>query len=60
MVIIQRQSTLGYADGTAVAIWGHTFKLNTDDMHEVPSRKRKEGLREGLCAIGAKVQVYGL
>ncbi|PCJ22088.1 MAG: UDP-glucose 6-dehydrogenase [Gammaproteobacteria bacterium] len=36
------------------AIWGLSFKPNTDDMREAPSRV----LMEGLWSLGAKVQAF--
>ncbi len=40
--------------GKTFAIWGLSFKPNTDDMREAPSRV----LMEQLWAAGAKVQAY--
>ncbi|MES2675586.1 MAG: UDP-glucose/GDP-mannose dehydrogenase family protein [Pseudomonadota bacterium] len=40
--------------GKTFAIWGLSFKPNTDDMREAPSRV----LMEALWAAGAKVQAY--
>lgn len=40
--------------GKTFAIWGLSFKPNTDDMREAPSRV----LMEALWATGAKVQAY--
>ena len=49
---------LGFFDGDlsgkTIALWGLSFKPNTDDMREAPSRV----LMEGLWAAGAKVQAY--
>jgi UDPglucose 6-dehydrogenase len=40
--------------GRAVAVWGLSFKPNTDDMREAPSRT----LIDLLLAAGARVQAY--
>ena len=40
--------------GKIFALWGLSFKPNTDDMREAPSRV----LMEALWAAGAKVQAY--
>lgn len=40
--------------GKTFAIWGLSFKPNTDDMRDAPSRI----LMESLWAVGAKVQAY--
>jgi len=40
--------------GKVIALWGLSFKPNTDDMREAPSRV----LMEALWAAGAKVQAY--
>lgn len=40
--------------GKTVAVWGLSFKPNTDDMREAPSRT----LLESLWAAGAKVRAY--
>lgn len=40
--------------GRVFALWGLSFKPNTDDMREAPSRV----LMEALWAAGAKVQAY--
>jgi UDPglucose 6-dehydrogenase len=40
--------------GRTFAIWGLSFKPNTDDMREAPSR----ALIEALLAAGARVQAY--
>lgn len=41
-------------NGKTFALWGLSFKPNTDDMREAPSRV----LMEQLWAAGAKVQAY--
>ena len=41
-------------DGKTVAVWGLSFKPNTDDMREAPSR----ALIEAVWACGGKVQAY--
>ena len=44
----------GDLSGKTIAVWGLSFKPNTDDMREAPSRK----LMESLWAAGAKVKAY--
>ena len=44
----------GNLKGRTVAIWGLSFKPNTDDMREAPSRT----LMEALWAAGAKVRAF--
>lgn len=44
----------GELGGKVFALWGLSFKPNTDDMREAPSRT----LMEALWARGAKVQAY--
>jgi len=44
----------GKLDGKTFALWGLTFKPNTDDMREAPSRM----LMEALWENGAHVQAY--
>lgn len=44
----------GDLEGKVIALWGLSFKPNTDDMREAPSRT----LMEALWAKGAKVQAY--
>jgi UDPglucose 6-dehydrogenase len=44
----------GKLEGKVFAIWGLSFKPNTDDMREAPSRV----LIEALWKAGAKVQAY--
>lgn len=44
----------GNLAGKTIAIWGLSFKPNTDDMREAPSR----ALMEALWAAGAKVQAF--
>ncbi|WP_028672678.1 UDP-glucose dehydrogenase family protein [Saccharospirillum impatiens] len=44
----------GDLNGKTIAVWGLSFKPNTDDMREAPSRV----LMEALWAAGAKVQAY--
>ncbi|MGL4858595.1 MAG: UDP-glucose dehydrogenase family protein [Enterobacteriaceae bacterium] len=41
-------------EGRVIAIWGLSFKPNTDDMREAPSRI----LMESLWQAGARVQAY--
>ncbi|MDR5904222.1 UDP-glucose/GDP-mannose dehydrogenase family protein [Franzmannia qiaohouensis] len=40
--------------GKTIALWGLSFKPNTDDMREAPSR----ALMESLWAAGARVQAF--
>lgn len=40
--------------GKTIAVWGLSFKPDTDDMREAPSRT----LMEALWKVGAKVQAY--
>ncbi|MEM7258909.1 MAG: UDP binding domain-containing protein, partial [Pseudomonadota bacterium] len=44
----------GNLQGKTFALWGLSFKPNTDDMREAPSRV----VMEGLWDKGAKVQAY--
>lgn len=44
----------GDLKGKTIALWGLSFKPNTDDMREAPSRN----LMESLWKAGAKVQAY--
>ena len=44
----------GDLNGKTIAIWGLSFKPNTDDMREAPSRT----VMEDLWKAGAKVQAY--
>lgn len=44
----------GNLSGKTIALWGLSFKPNTDDMREAPSRT----LMESLWASGAKVQAF--
>jgi UDPglucose 6-dehydrogenase len=44
----------GDIEGKTFALWGLSFKPNTDDMREAPSRV----LMEALWKAGAKVQVF--
>lgn len=44
----------GELRGKTIAVWGLSFKPNTDDMREAPSRD----LLESLWAAGARVQAY--
>lgn len=44
----------GQLAGKTFALWGLSFKPNTDDMREAPARV----LMEALWAAGAKVQAY--
>ncbi len=44
----------GKLNGKTIAVWGLSFKPNTDDMREAPSRV----LMEGLWEAGATVRAY--
>lgn len=44
----------GALQGKTIALWGLSFKPNTDDMRDAPSRT----LMESLWAAGARVQAY--
>jgi UDPglucose 6-dehydrogenase len=44
----------GNLAGKTIAVWGLSFKPNTDDMREAPSRT----LLESLWSAGAKVRAY--
>jgi UDPglucose 6-dehydrogenase len=44
----------GALRGKVIALWGLSFKPNTDDMREAPSRV----LMEALWSAGAKVRAY--
>jgi UDPglucose 6-dehydrogenase len=44
----------GDLNGKTIALWGLSFKPNTDDMREAPSRT----LMESLWKAGAKVRAY--
>jgi len=44
----------GKLKGKVIALWGLSFKPNTDDMREAPSRV----LMEALWAAGARVRAY--
>ena len=44
----------GQLDGKTIAVWGLSFKPNTDDMREAPSRV----LLEALWRSGVKVKAY--
>jgi len=49
-----KQHFEGNLQGKVIAVWGLSFKPNTDDMREAPSR----ALMEALWAAGAQVQAY--
>jgi UDPglucose 6-dehydrogenase len=49
-----KQAFDGVLSGKCIAIWGLSFKPNTDDMRDAPSR----ALMEALWASGAKVRAY--
>lgn len=44
----------GVLDGRVVALWGLSFKPNTDDMRDAPSRR----LIDELTRVGARVRAY--
>lgn len=48
------RESLGDLNGKTIALWGLSFKPNTDDMRDAPSRT----LMEALWANGAKVRAY--
>lgn len=48
------QAFNGQIGGKRIAVWGLSFKPNTDDMRDAPSR----ALMESLWAGGASVQAY--
>ena len=43
----------GRLEGRAIALWGLSFKPNTDDMREAPSRVLMEALWEAGCSVRA-------
>jgi len=49
-----KQHFNGELKGKTIAVWGLSFKPNTDDMREAPSRR----VMEELWAMGAKVRAY--
>ncbi len=49
-----RQAFGGSLAGRTLALWGLSFKPNTDDMREAPSRV----IIDGLLAAGASVRAY--
>lgn len=49
-----REGLGGFVEGKTVAIWGLSFKPNTDDMREAPSQV----VIQSLWAHGAKVQAF--
>ena len=49
-----RQIFDGRLQGRTIAVWGLSFKPNTDDIRDAPSRD----LLESLWAAGARVQAY--
>jgi UDPglucose 6-dehydrogenase len=49
-----RQAFKGELEGLNIAIWGLSFKPNTDDMREAPSRV----LVEALLNVGASVRAH--
>ncbi|HEY5759189.1 MAG TPA: UDP-glucose/GDP-mannose dehydrogenase family protein [Steroidobacter sp.] len=55
-VLFEKMRTVFNGDltGKTIALWGLSFKPNTDDMREAPSRT----LLESLWAAGAKVRAY--
>lgn len=55
-VLFEKMRTVFNNDlaGKTIALWGLSFKPNTDDMREAPSR----ALLESLWAAGARVRAY--
>jgi UDPglucose 6-dehydrogenase len=55
-VLFEKMRTVFNGDlaGKTIALWGLSFKPNTDDMREAPSRT----LLESLWSAGAKVRAY--
>ncbi len=49
-----QQHFSGKLEGKVIAVWGLSFKPNTDDMREAPSRV----LMEALWEAGARVQAF--
>lgn len=47
-------AALGSLDGKTIAVWGLTFKANTDDMRESPALV----ILPGLAALGAKLRAF--
>ena len=43
----------GQLEGRVIALWGLSFKPNTDDMREAPSRTLMEALWEAGCSVRA-------
>jgi UDPglucose 6-dehydrogenase len=54
LLVDKMERHFGSLDGRTVAVWGLSFKPNTDDMRESPSIE----VIEGLLAGGARVQAY--
>lgn len=56
MVLVEKlkQHFDGKLEGKTIALWGLSFKPNTDDMREAPSRV----VMESLWQMGAKVQAF--
>mgnify|MGYP000161818459 CR=1 FL=1 len=53
-LFLKLQNALQELQGKTIAIWGLSFKPNTDDMREAPSRT----LMESLWQHGAEVKAY--
>jgi UDPglucose 6-dehydrogenase len=53
-VIEKLKQSLGQLNNTVIAIWGLSFKPNTDDIREAPSIE----IIEALIGLGARLKLY--